>query len=535
MEAGGGLSCGASTTGDLFDEATVRRWLGHFEAVLRSDRRRSGAAGRRSRSAHRARAPVPARSLDAGRRRRPGATAASRAWWRPRRPARPTAVAVEHEGRQLTYAELDQRADEVARRLRALGVGPGDLVGLLRRALPGHGGGACRRRSSAGGGLRARSIPRIPPSACAFIVEDAGVGVILTQERLVERVPSPGVRVLCLDGPRGAHSGQDRRRPVARPCAEDLAYVIYTSGSTGRAEGRRGPAPQRRQLPDGRCSATRAGPDATTCSAVTTLSFDIAVLELFLPLVGRRHGGAGRAARRPSTASGCAALLARQRRHRACRPRRRPGGCCSTPAGRARRAFKALCGGEALPPRSGRPAPAPRAGCCGTCTGRPRRRSGRAAIGSRAGTAAIPIGRADRQHRGLRAGRPAATRCRVGAVGRALHRRRRRGPRLPRPARPHRRAVRRRPLGATSRRPGCTGPATSRRCRADGRSWSSSAAPTLQVKLRGFRIELGEIEAVLSRHPDVREAAVVRARMGRGDQRLVAYVVGERGRPAGHW
>ena len=133
----------------------------------------------------------------------------------------------------------------------------------------------------------------------------------------------------------------------ARP--EDLAYVIYTSGSTGKPKG---VAVPHRALVNFLRVDARASPGLTrddALLAVTTLSFDIAGLELLLPLtVGRRLVLAGRDEAH-ATATALRGAARARTRPPSCRRRRRPGGCCSTPAGAAAAALKVLCGGEALP------------------------------------------------------------------------------------------------------------------------------------------------------------------------------------------
>jgi amino acid adenylation domain-containing protein len=143
----------------------------------------------------------------------------------------PDAVAVEQEGRTLTYAELDRRAGRLAGALRALGVGPEVIVAL-----------ACERSPETMTGLLAvleaggAYVPvdvEAPPARQAEVLRDSGARVVLTLRRLRPVVPAPpGVPVLCLDEPPPeAVAGG----PPARPA--NLAYLIYTSGSTGRPKG----------------------------------------------------------------------------------------------------------------------------------------------------------------------------------------------------------------------------------------------------------------------------------------------------------
>ncbi|RKH00529.1 amino acid adenylation domain-containing protein, partial [Corallococcus sp. CA047B] len=146
----------------------------------------------------------------------------------------PDAIAVSFELRQLTYRELDARANRLAHVLQARGVGPEVLVGVcLERgvelvvALLGilKAGGAYLPLDSAH-----------PREHLAFLLEDARSPLVLTQASLEDRVPSvDGTSVLTFEA--AMASGASSERPAHRNAPGDLAYVIYTSGSTGRPKG----------------------------------------------------------------------------------------------------------------------------------------------------------------------------------------------------------------------------------------------------------------------------------------------------------
>ncbi len=147
----------------------------------------------------------------------------------------PDRVAVVSATESLTYAELNARANRLARRLRSLGVGPEVLVGL------------CTGRSAAmvvgllailkAGGAYVPLDPTYPAERLRFMVEDAQLAILLTEERLRGQIPSSEARIICLDsqwegngeGCAGDVDGEAR--------GSNLAYVIYTSGSTGRPKG----------------------------------------------------------------------------------------------------------------------------------------------------------------------------------------------------------------------------------------------------------------------------------------------------------
>ena len=147
----------------------------------------------------------------------------------------PDAVAVIFEGQHLTYRELNRRANQLAHYLRELGVGPGVLVGLcVERSLEMVVGilGVLEA-----GGAYVPLDPAYPRERLAFMLHDAQVVALLTQERLVEHLPPQEVPVLCLDTEWKTISPKSEKNPVSGVRPDDLAYVIYTSGSTGRPKG----------------------------------------------------------------------------------------------------------------------------------------------------------------------------------------------------------------------------------------------------------------------------------------------------------
>ncbi|WP_437796533.1 amino acid adenylation domain-containing protein [Sorangium sp. So ce693] len=149
--------------------------------------------------------------------------------------ARPDALAVACEETALTYGELDRRTNQLAWRLRALGVGPEDRVVL------------CIERSAEMilallGALKAGAAyvpvdPKFPRERLRAVVEDSGARVVITQERWAGAFDGPGPALLFLDRDAGALAAEPDA-PIGRTARpENLAYLIYTSGSTGRPKG----------------------------------------------------------------------------------------------------------------------------------------------------------------------------------------------------------------------------------------------------------------------------------------------------------
>jgi amino acid adenylation domain-containing protein len=146
----------------------------------------------------------------------------------------PDAPAVVFDGRSLTYAALNARANRLAQRLVTLGVGPNVLVGIAVERSPELVIGLLAIAKA--GGAYVPMDPAYPRERLAFMLEDSAVGVLLTQRHLRARLPEPqtAVQLVLLDETQGA---SEATPPASGVRAEDLAYVIYTSGSTGKPKG----------------------------------------------------------------------------------------------------------------------------------------------------------------------------------------------------------------------------------------------------------------------------------------------------------
>ncbi|MBD2015334.1 amino acid adenylation domain-containing protein [Microcoleus sp. FACHB-53] len=147
----------------------------------------------------------------------------------------PDAVAVVYEGEQLTYRELNARANQLAHYLQVLGVGPEVLVGIcVERSLEMLVGLLGILKA---GGAYVPLDPAYPLERLAFMLEDASVSVLLTQARLVKSLPQHHAPVVCLDRDWEVLAQYSEENPFSGVTPKNLAYVIYTSGSTGKPKG----------------------------------------------------------------------------------------------------------------------------------------------------------------------------------------------------------------------------------------------------------------------------------------------------------
>ena len=147
----------------------------------------------------------------------------------------PDAVAVVFEEQQLTYAELERRANQLAHHLRGLGVGPEVVVGLcIERSLEMVVGLLGILKA---GGAYLPLDPSYPQERLAYMLTDARAPVLVTQAALVEQLPEHDACVVQLDADWAEIATQPTSAPASGAKPDNLAYVIYTSGSTGKPKG----------------------------------------------------------------------------------------------------------------------------------------------------------------------------------------------------------------------------------------------------------------------------------------------------------
>jgi amino acid adenylation domain-containing protein len=445
-----------------------------------------------------------------------GAAGLVHRWFEAQAARTPDAIAVTDAARSLAYGQLNARANRLARRLCALGVGPDVLVGL------------CTTRSVEmvaamlavlkAGGAYVPLDPAYPLDRLAFMLADSRAPVLITEERLRQGLPGVDAHVVCLD-PDGARSDEESDANLdGSPDPTDLAYVIYTSGSTGRPKGVQVPHAALANLLAS-MRDTLGITDGDAMLAVTTLSFDIAVLELFLPLiVGARVELVDRetAADGPRLvdrldATGISFLQATPATWR----------LLLETGWRGKPGLTMLCGGEAMP-RALADRLLDKGDALWNVYGPTETTVWSSAWRVEPGEVPISIGRpiaGTRLHvldRRLRAVPVGVTgELYIGGTGLA-------------------RGYRGRP-GLTAERflpdpfsgePGArlyrTGDLA--RWRPDG-TLECLGRVDHQVKVRGFRVELGEVEAVLAAHPAVREAVVAARPDSTGETSLAAYLV----------
>ncbi|MGA4098985.1 amino acid adenylation domain-containing protein, partial [Ralstonia nicotianae] len=430
----------------------------------------------------------------------------------------PDAIAVEHGTSTLSYRELDRQANRLAHRLIAQGVVPDARVGLcVERGLPMVIGVLGILKA---GGSYVPLDPSYPRDRLAYMLEDSAPVAVVAQSGTRDRLGDRPVAVVDLDD--GGWQAEPSHRPeVAGLSSHHAAYVIYTSGSTGRPKG---VTVEHRQVVNllESMRGLLAMTEADRWLAVTTLGFDIAGLELYLPLISGAvvvvlDREASRNAQSLSAAlegSGATVMQATPSTWRLLLE----SGWSGRPG------LKALCGGEALP---------------GELAGRLRTRVGRLwnvygptettiwssareVDATDAGQGVVPIGRpiANTQIYVLDAYRQPVPlgvtgEIYIGGAGVA------RGY-LNRPELTAERFVENPFHGEGRERMYRTGDLG--RWLPDG-SLEYQGRADAQVKLRGFRIELGEIEARLLQCAGVSEAVVTVREDAPGEQRLVAYYV----------
>jgi amino acid adenylation domain-containing protein len=426
----------------------------------------------------------------------------------------PDAAAVAFDDDTMSYRELDRRANQLARRLKRLGVDPEVRVGIfMRRSLDMVVALLAVLKS---GGAFVPLDPEHPADRIAFMLDDSGPSVVLTEPDLLGRLPTIDATVLCPADIRASLDTEASDSPGETVRGEHLAYLIYTSGSTGRPKGvltTHGALANLLLAMAERFGTTHDD----VMLAVNTLSFDVALLDLLLPLThGARVVLASDAVAADSerladllTDSGATMMQATPTRFRMLLDAGWTGA----------NGFRVLVGGEALPPALARRLRSlgvrlwnlyglTEAGIWSSVA---RVDGGPITLGEPLANTELHVVEAG----GSLAppGVPGELYLGGAGLGRAYH---------ARPELTAQRFVERSLAGEPARRLLRTGDVALRR---PNGTIEFIGRLDHQVKLRGFRIELGEIESVLASQPGVRQAVVVMREETDADQRLVSYVV----------
>ncbi len=275
-----GLAATLEYATDLFDAATASRMLGHFERLLAG----MSAAPDRPISRLEALSPAERQQLFVEWNDSEAMEAEEHVpgWFAAQARERPGALALEAGGERLTYGDLEARANRLAHRLRSQGVEREVLVGV------------CLERTAdlvvsvlavfKAGGAYLPLDPSYPKERLAYVLEDSGAAVLISQRWLIEGLPWKGRGLLLLAEQAEELAGESAANPGVEIRPSDLAYVIYTSGSTGRPKGV--------QVEHGhlsnvlRSSRLAFGFEASdVMPALAPFSFDIFLFELLNPLV----------------------------------------------------------------------------------------------------------------------------------------------------------------------------------------------------------------------------------------------------------
>ncbi|MDM0105327.1 amino acid adenylation domain-containing protein [Variovorax sp. J22R24] len=516
-----GMQIEAQYNADLYDDATIKRWLGMYECLLRaavSDPNQpvgqlnvlSDAEARAIEALQPAPTPLVGEQL-------------MHAGFVERAALSPDRIALRDGDRRWSYRELDEQSNRLAHALRERGVGRGQRVGL------------CLERNAdmmvallavlKAGAAYVPLDPAFPQARLDYYAEDAQLGLLLTASTVeaapANWCPDAAQRVFALDSDTAWPTKP--ATPLARSAQDaqpgDAAYVIYTSGSTGKPKGVCVPHGAVANFLQSMCEAPGITAD-DRLAAVTTLSFDIAVLELMLPLtvgaevilVSRDTTMDGNALRRLIEESGATMMQAT------------PGGWrllldaqwTGSPQ------FKALVGGEGLPAHLAHSL----LERCGELWNM---------YGPTETTIWSTLWRVEPTRfakRGVSIGQPIANttvwivdsrnqRCPIGVPGEIVIGGT--GVTLGYLERPE--------LTADRFIPDPWGAAGARMYRTGDRGrWGNDGLLEhmgrfdFQVKVRGYRIELGEIEASCNEVPGVGSSVVVTREDQPGDVRLVAYL-----------
>jgi amino acid adenylation domain-containing protein len=511
VEGPDGLTLDCDYNTDLFDRNTIERWLRHYEYLLRN----------LEQNLSQPYATVPLfdfseQTLPTGLAMEVAAQYASVAQLIEEQSRRtPEQIAVDDGQTQLSYFELNRKANQFANYLIDLGVRPGDLVGIAMQR------GVDLVVSLLGawkaGAAYVPIDPNYPRERIQYILDKTSVPILITQTSLLPHLPAMHTQVVCVDRDWALVEQHGPARPYIPPDSKRLAYVIFTSGSTGNPKGVEVTQANLLNFFLSMQQAPGMQP-SDRLLALTTLSFDIAGLELYLPLtVGARLIVASR-----ETAGDPRLLRVALKDHAITVLQATPAtwrmlieaGWEGTPK------LKMLCGGEALPYGLAQQLLARGAelwnmyGPTETTiwSSIQRVQAGKEiSLGEPIANTQLYILSTERQPQPF--GTPGE--LYIGGAGVAkgyLKQSDLTAERfLPDPFAQHSEARMYR-TGDKVRR------------RSDG-SIEFLGRMDYQVKIRGFRIELGEIETALAKHSAIRNSVVAAREDIPGDKRLVAYLV----------
>jgi amino acid adenylation domain-containing protein len=515
VEGTDGVTLHVDYNTDLIDEATIARWMDCYETLL------AGLSGDASQ-------PLASLPVLTAKERElvsitPNQTSVPYSsdlcvhqLFERQAAATPAAIALECEGESLTYAELDARVNKLTRYLVSSGVLRGEVLGIyMERSVDLV---VSLLATWKAGATYIPLDPTFPMERLKMVFEDLHQPTILTQSRLAADLPSAGTRILCVDERWPVIEIEDPKPLDLKYDPSAVAYVIYTSGSTGRPKGVE--VTQTNVVNLLQSMAKKPGMSAKdVLVAVTTISFDIAALEVYLPLIT----GAKLVLATRAVASDGTELLKLLRSSQATIMQATPvtfrllmaAGWKGDPK------FTVWCGGEALPRDLANQILGlgidlwnmygPTETTIWSATSKVEEKAGPVYVGPPIDNTEFYVLDAHKQlvPTGV------AGELYIGGVGVAKGY-------FQRPDLTAERFI----ADPFSSKPGAkfyrTGDLVRRMPtgefdflgRADG-----------QIKLRGFRIELGEIETALSKFPDVLQAVVLLREDVPGDKRLVGYIV----------
>ena len=195
----------------------------------------------------------------------------------------PDAVAAVFQNEQITYRKLNQRVNQLANYLIKFGVKPDTIIGIstVERSLDMLVGLLGILKA---GAAYVPMDPSFPPDRLSYMMEDANISILVTQEHLQDVFPQSDKKIICIDKDWDIIEKENQDSPNCTIDSKNLAYTIYTSGSTGKPKGvmiEHGAVVNFLLSMQNKPGLT----EDDILLAVTTISFDIAVLELFLPLI----------------------------------------------------------------------------------------------------------------------------------------------------------------------------------------------------------------------------------------------------------